>query len=121
MASREDGNPLSKKKHVTPGELDTLFARGVVFEQDYQEFWKTWWGSNENERSDIITDLLAEVVEEQSDTAFDKKGITLHVTKNKDAAEKQAAIIGGYVVRRNAKGQFSKRGRHYQAVKRRKK
>lgn len=77
-----------------------MFDRSIVSENDYAEFWHGYWKS-EN-KDEFINAWLG------------------MVTKNRAEADARAKAIGGYVVRRNKRGQFSKRGRFYHVVRRRK-
>lgn len=104
---------MARKKHKTPKGLDYLFERKVITKSQYEDFWDGYWGkkrSRDREQyvNNFISDLQMElpIRKRQSGT----------ITISRVAAEEQAKQIGGYVVRRNAKGRFSKTGTHYQAV-----
>lgn len=111
------------KKKGTPEELDYLFERDIIDEEDYVDFWSRYWALNEAGRKNLINEYLERAID------FSGSGITDDidigkplkisgtVTKNKADATKQAKIIGGRVVRRNKRGQFSKRGTRYQAIR----
>jgi len=102
-----------KKGKKTPENLDFAFKRELINEDDYKEFWPRWWGASEHEREEIIRELLEKGISD--DPELPLKG---DVTKKKKVAVEQAKAIGGYVIRRKKNGQFSKRGRFYQAIKR---
>lgn len=104
------------KKKSTPAELDYLFERDIIEEDDYREFWSEYWErETPEERQEWIDEWMDEYIEEEEDEITSGQP-----TKNRDRAEEEAARIGGYVVRRNAAGQFSKNGHTFQAVARRK-
>jgi hypothetical protein len=103
------------KKHGTPEELDYLFERDIIDEEDYGSFWEEWYGAkNKNEKQGVINDWL-EIANE--DEKKDSKQLAGVVTRNRKDAERQAQSIGGRVVRRNSRGQFSIRGKSYQAIR----
>lgn len=110
---------MGKKKggHSTPPDLDYLFRREIIDEEDYTEFWEGYWDetrSRDKERyvDEFISSLQMElpIKERPSGT----------VTKSIKRAREQAKEIGGIVIRRTKDGRFSKRGRYYQAIARRK-
>jgi hypothetical protein len=117
---------MSKKGgRGTPDELDYLFERDIIDEEDYVSFWRDYWrldkeGDKEGQQS-LVNDYISIAQmsfdgledDEDEDTRPRIAGV---VTKNKSDAQEQARIIGGKVVRRDRKGRFSKRGRRYQAV-----
>lgn len=105
--------PRKKGKHSTPAELDFLFDRDIISEDDYGDFWKKWWRSSKKEREDIANSYI--IQESKDEPQLPLKGV---ITKRRVDAESLAKTIGGYVVRRDSKGRFSSRGRHYQAIKR---
>jgi hypothetical protein len=105
-----------KGKKSTPPELDFIFDRELIEEDDYRDFWGRWGKANKREREDIINSYLEEEAEQDSE-----EPLTGIVTKNRLLARNQAEIIGGYVARRNKSGRFSKRGHFYQAIRRRRK
>jgi len=109
-----------KAKRATPPELDFIFDRDLISEDDYGEFWKEWFSSNQRGKQDIIDRYLEESGSktEKGETELPLKGI---ITKDKKVAQNQARSINGFVVRRNRTGKFDKRGHFYQAVRRGKK
>lgn len=105
------------KRKGTPGDLDYLFERNIIDEEDYADFWEQYWSKkSEDGRQQVINDFL-EMADEGTLGFGTQEKIAGVVTKNKMDAKRQAATIGGRVVRRNKLGRFSKRGRFYQAVK----
>lgn len=115
-----------KGKRSTPTELDPLFSRGTISEDMYADFWSQWWKlRSQDSKDELIRFYMQESIEERVAEAIEEgEGVAtlpLHgnITKKRKEAERQAEIIGGYVARRNKRGQFSKRGRFYQAIKRR--
>lgn len=104
-----------KSKKATPPELDFIFQRELLAEKDYGEFWGRWGKANKREKERIVNEYLGEEAEETDDT------ISAPVTRNKKTAKFQAEVIGGRVARRNKRGQFSKRGTFYQAIRYRRK
>lgn len=114
---------------TTPDELDYLFERDVIDEEDYAEFWVGYWKAesspNLQDKDEYINEWL-EVARLRDGGELGGIGqgelpLAGVVTQFKDTAERQAVAIGGYVVRRDKRGRFSKRGRKYQAIKRRSK
>lgn len=105
--------PKGKGKKATPPKLDGLFARGVITEENYKEFWAEYWPASERERKEIIKRYIAELAEEEPE-----RPVSGTITRNHAEAKRQAKAMGGYVARRNASGKFSKRGTYYQAIKR---
>lgn len=105
------------KTKGTPDELDYLFERDIIDEEDYIEFWSQYWKMDEFEREELITDYLeiANTNNIEGQTDLKLSGV---VTELKTTAVRQAKAIGGVVVRRNKQGRFSKTGKRYQAVKR---
>lgn len=101
-----------KGKKTTPPELDFLFERRLIPEDQYKDFWPRWWNSNKKEKEEIIKEYLIEESIEHPELPL--KGI---LTKNKKLAEEQAVAINGKVVRKTKQGRFSKRGKFYQAVR----
>jgi hypothetical protein len=106
----------SSKRHGTPPGLDKFFKRHIIEEEDYAEFWKRWWKGNAKQRDELVNEyieLAAETTQEP---------LASLVTRNRSDAEKQAQALSettdtNYrVVRRNAKGRFSKRGTYWQAI-----
>jgi len=82
----------------------------VIDEEDYADFWDRYWRGNAAARR--------ELVKEYSQQALEFGGPVVGVvTKNRRDAYVQAQQLGGRVVRRNARGQFSKRGHYFQAIK----
>jgi transcription initiation factor TFIIIB Brf1 subunit/transcription initiation factor TFIIB len=109
---------MAKSKHKTPKHLDHLFERKVVTKQNYADFWEGYWGNKRSRDRDLYVDKFI------SDLQLDfpiKEKRSENITTSLRAAKQQAKEIGGYVVRRNKKGQFSRTGRHYQAVARKQK
>jgi hypothetical protein len=104
------------KKKSTPPELDFLFDRDIISEDDYGGFWQQWWKADKERQREIIDGYLKEEMEEAPGAP--QVG---SLTKDKKLAEFQAKLLNGYVVRRNKKGQFSKRGKIFQAMKPRRK
>jgi hypothetical protein len=105
------------KRKKTPPELDHLFERDIIDEEDYRTFWPEYWkAKTKRQRDDVVrewTDLAAE----------SGQPVVGVVSRNRLDAERQAQSLNDLgdvaykVVRRNAKGQFSKRGTYYQAVR----
>lgn len=117
-----------KGKHSTPDNLDPLFKRGAISEDVYQDFWSEWWRAKSDQQRDRLIDFyITESIEERIDEAIEEgEGVAelpLHgsVTKVRSTAESQAALIGGYVVRRTKNGRFSKHGHYFQAIHKRRK
>jgi hypothetical protein len=106
------------KRKGTPDDLDYLFERDVIDEEDYATFWEEYWKAPSKADKDAV-------VQEWIDIAanLDNPVSVGVVTRNKADADKQAQSLNDLgnvtykVVRRNARGQFSKRGTYYQAVK----
>ena len=100
------------RKKKTPAHLDYLFERSIIDADDYADFWKRYWKGNAGDRKALVREYKQLVID-----YGDTRRVTGVVTKSKRDAASQAKAIGGRVVRRNAKGQFSKRGHYYQAIK----
>jgi hypothetical protein len=106
---------MAKKKHKTPEKLDYLFERRLVTKATYKEFWSGYWGeSGSRNRSRFVDNFVSELQGELPLKRRSSGTITISIK----AAREQAQEIGGYVVRRNAKGRFSKTGHRYQAIAR---
>lgn len=109
---------MPKKKHKTPEKLDYLFERKVITKANYKEFWEGYWGeSRTRDRERYVNNFVSD---SQLELPIKRKRSGT-ITISLQAAKEQAKEIGGYVIRRNSKGRFSKTGRRYQAVVRRKK
>jgi hypothetical protein len=108
------------KRKSTPEELDYLFERGVIDEEDYVEFWLDYWEADASGRQDIVDYYTALAASDDNADNVPSVGV---VTKVKTDAIKQAQALSettdrAYkVARRNARGQFSTRGHYYQAVR----
>jgi hypothetical protein len=99
------------KRKGTPDDIDYLFERDIVDEEDYIDFWSEYWSRNAQGRRELEKEYV--------DRAAEEAGTTL-VYRNRADAEKQAQALGNdmyRVTRRNASGRFSKRGTYYQAIK----
>lgn len=108
---------MAKKKHKTPPDLDHLFSRHVITEDMYSDFWSEWWKTKPSGRQALLNFYMEEGEPEYiADTLKHPEP-----TQFREEAERQAKAIGGYVARRNSRGRFSKTGRTYQAIRRRKK
>jgi hypothetical protein len=105
---------VGKKKHKTPAHLDHLFSRHLIGEDEYREFWSKYWPGSNEERKKWIDFYTKEDVEIE-------EPVSRKPTHDRKEAERQAKAIGGYVARRNKNGRFSKRGKIYQAIRRRRK
>jgi hypothetical protein len=100
------------KKKSTPAELDYLFERDIIDEEDYIDFWRQYWRRGDKGREKLISEFINVALETEPPETL--AGV---LTKNKASAIKQAKMIDGKVVRRNKNGRFSSRGRTFQAVK----
>lgn len=115
---------MPKKKHKTPPNMDHLFDRDLISEADYRDFWDGYWKARDKDQ--YIEDWIGEEEEEEPEREITPpppiekpkphRGKTARKT-----AEREARKIGGYVVRRDARGRYSKRGHTFQAIRRRKK
>ena len=109
------------KKKKTPEHLDYLFERSIIDADDYADFWKRYWKGNAADRKALVREYKQLVITwndiSESTDYGETRRVTGVVTKSKHDAASQAKSISGRVVRRNAKGQFSKRGHYYQAIK----
>ena len=105
---------MRRKKHNTPKHLDALFERQVIPKSYYREFWNGYWGeSGTRARDRYKDDFVSKLQLELPNIRQKSGGITFSI----NAAREQAKEIGGYVVRRNKKGRFSKHGRTFQAIR----
>lgn len=109
---------MAKKKHKTPKGLDYLFERHVINKKQYADFWDGYWGEHGKRNRNRYVDRFVSDI--QIEIPFPKRRSGT-LTTSRATAEDQAKQIGGYVVRRNSKGRFSRTGSRYQAVVRRKK
>lgn len=100
-------------KHTTPKELDFIFDRHIIEEEAYASFWQRWWRADDRQKENIVNEYL--ITEADESPFLPLRG---SVTKSRESAEATATAIGGYVVRRDRNGRFSKRGKFYQAIKR---
>lgn len=110
--------PRKKGKHQTPEHLDYLFDRDIISEDMYRDFWNEWWKSSPSERNEMIQFYTGE--EEEEPEFIETQKEKMMPTISRAEAERQAKAIGGYVARRNSRGRFSKRGKFYQAIRRKK-
>jgi hypothetical protein len=110
---------MPRKKHSTPEHFDYLFDRDIITEDMYRDFWSEWWQSSPSEQNEMIQFYTGEEEEEPEFISENLKHPKMTISKPE--AERQAKIIGGYVARRNSRGRFSKRGKFYQAIRRKRK
>jgi hypothetical protein len=107
------------KRKGTPDDIDYLFERDIIDEEDYVDFWTSYWAqSTKKGRLEVVEDFLEIAAQDETKTDKTLAGV---VTKTRSVATRQSKLIGGKVVRRNARGRFSKRGKFYQAVRKGKK
>lgn len=107
---------MARKKHKTPERLDYLFERRLISKKQYADFWGGYWEEHgSRNRNRFVDNFVSEL---QVESSIKRSGTV--TTSHRNAVE-QAREIGGFVVRRNAKGRFSKTGHRYQAIVRRKK
>lgn len=113
---------MGKGKKSTPPELDFIFERDLIDEDDYKEFWGRWGKAGARERQEIIDEYLEQAGEDE-DEGFGSDDLPLRgtITTSRKEAEKQAKMIHGYVMRVTKTGKPNKRGRSYRAIRRRKK
>lgn len=109
---------MARKKHRTPEKLDYLFERRVISKSQYADFWEGYWNERGKRDRNRFVDNFVSELQIELPTGKKKSGT---VTISRRSAMEQAREIGGYVVRRNARGRFSKTGQRYQAIVRRKK
>jgi len=103
------------KKGGTPPELDYLFERDIIDEEDYGSFWQEYKQAKSKQgRQNVINSYLELASENEEKNTKQIAGV---VTRNRKDAERQALSISGRVVRRNAAGRFSRTGRSYQAIR----
>jgi hypothetical protein len=108
------------KRKGTPEDLDYLFERDIVDEEDYREFWSEYWQRDAKGRRELEKEYVDRYNEIESDLGDQTIGV---VYRNRKEAEQQAQALSEMgtteyrVTRRNARGQFSKRGTYYQAVR----
>ena len=109
---------MAKKRKGTPPELDHLFKRDIIQEDDYKTFWPEYWKASTKKKRDAV---IREWTEIAAETGQPVVGV---VSRNRLDAQRQAQSLNDLgdttykVVRRNARGQFSKRGTYWQAVRR---
>lgn len=86
----------------------------------YRDFWEGYWEEKRLRHSEQkYIDLF--VSANQLELPFEKRSYTGSITFSRVAAEEQAKIIGGYVVRVTKRGKPSKRGKFFRAIKRKQK
>jgi hypothetical protein len=116
---------MDKPKHSTPDDIDHLFDREIIDEEDYVEFWQQYWNRDAAGRRELVDDYIELYAGVSTELGGDVKefpsvGLT---TKDKRSAYQQAQALSELtnrdyrVARRNARGQFSKRGHFYQPIK----
>lgn len=103
-----------RKGKATPAELDHLFKRHVISEEQYKEFWPAYWKGDADQRQKLIDSYTEEAIEEGEVSSGPLRS-------NKEAARQDLGDRDGYIVRRDKSGRFSKHGGRYQALFRRKK
>jgi hypothetical protein len=106
------------KRKGTPDDLDYLFERDVIDEDDYAAFWEEYWAAKSKADKDAVVREWVEIAADLDNPV--SVGV---IYRNKSDAIKQAESLNDLgnveykVVRRNAMGRFSSRGTYYQAVK----
>ena len=105
------------KRKSTPEELDFIFERELIEEDDYADFWERWDDADAKERKEIIKEFTEELGEDEEEWTWGP------IHDNSWDAEQDQAIFGAgaYIVRRSKSGRFAKNGSRYQAVRRPKK
>jgi len=81
----------------------------------YEDFWSGYWKKGVNRER--YWQRYVGAIEDEGAPPAGKSGAMTVVRKTAVAQAKQ---MGGYVVRRDKRGRFSKHGTRFQAVKRRK-
>jgi hypothetical protein len=121
-----------KSGRGTPDDLDYLFERDIIDEEDYVHFWERYWRRTEAGKRDLVNEYIERAAEIRADLQ-ERSGIVLPAERqvvgvlyknNRLAATRQAESLNDLgtgklewkVVRRNKLGQFSKRGSLYQAI-----
>jgi hypothetical protein len=105
------------KTKGTPDDIDHLFERDIIDEDDYAQFWSEYWREpNQRGRDRVVNDWL-EVAATRDDQGQTNLQLAGTVTKIRLTAIRQAESIGGRVVRRDRFGRFSKRGHSFQAIR----
>jgi hypothetical protein len=108
---------MGKRRKGTPDDLDYLFKRDIIDEEDYADFWESYWKATTQRDKQSIVDRYVEIAAESGQPVV---GV---VSRNRLDAERQAQSLNDLgdvayrVVRRNAKGQFNKRGTYWQAIR----
>lgn len=86
----------------------------------YEDFWEGYWEEKRLRRSEQkYVDLF--VSANQLELPLNRRTKSGSITFSKPAAEEQAKIIGGYVIRVTKTGRPSKFGKFYRAIRRGKK
>jgi len=85
----------------------------------YENFWEGYWEEKRLRHSEQkYVDLF--ISANQLELPFKKRTQSGSITFSRSAAQEQAKIIGGYVIRVTKTGRPSRRGRFYRAIKRKK-
>lgn len=86
----------------------------------YEDFWEGYWEEKRLRHSEQkYVDLF--ISANQLELPFEKRTASGSVTFSRSAAEEQAKIIGGYVMRVTKKGKPSKHGKFFRAIRRKRK
>lgn len=102
-----------KGKKGTPPDLDHLFHRHLISRKQYAEFWEGYWDNkSKRDKSRYVDRYISDLQLELPMRKRSSGAVTISIR----AAEEQAKQIGGYVVRRNKQGRFSRTGEQFQAV-----
>lgn len=104
-----------KSKKGTPEGVDELInRREIIGEEAYTNYWKRLNRARRESQSRFEQEgqlILAELLRERSSPIFKGKGA-------RERAIEERKRGGGYIVKRDASGRFSKRGRTYQVIRR---
>jgi hypothetical protein len=110
------------RKGGTPDDIDYLFERDIIDEEDYAEFWSEYWRLDKVGRDLLVSEFIERAGEERDEE--DEAPISGTVVNSKLAAARQINAFSKLthqkyvIVRRDKRGRFSKRGRRFQAVRR---
>ena len=111
-----------KGKKGTPAELDFLFRRQLISENDYRHFWRDWHRSNRSEKQEIINEYKQQFDEiaKLEKKYIKHKGKIYTGKEARSKAEKEAKKTSGYIVRRDRFGRFNSHGKSFLVINRKK-
>lgn len=108
---------MGKRKNTTPDDIDYLFERDIIDEEDYVEFWQEYWKRDAKGRKDLVQEFIERAGEQGSDASLGVVYRSYNDAKRQKEALEDMGASRYYVARRTAQGKFSKRGTYFQAIR----